>query len=211
MFGGVKKSVFYAGFICALTVCALLSSCAPKPFVDTVNYKGEDYYFVNFPQTLFYCFYNANEYYEEDVTYPVESDAFHMVQVGGDLYCTKADLPAAESYYSDDANYAWSVTVETDDIEKTYPLQITDEELKYVYGIENTKTDVTLFVDEIEAFGTLMKTSNDGIVKGVTELAFYDGDWYWRSERIDENAEKDGTWPEYVYKLPKSLSDKIYI
>lgn len=47
------------------------------------------------------------------------------------------------------------------------------------------------------------------MVSGVTELAYYDGSWYWRSEIIDENREKDGTWPEYIHKLPDSLSNKI--
>lgn len=83
------------------------------------------------------------------------------------------------------------------------------EELICLYEIEEQDKDPAIFFEEIEDFAKLTKTSKDGIVSGVTELAYYDGSWYWRSEIIDESREKDGTWPEYVQKLPDSLSTKI--
>ena len=55
----------------------------------------------------------------------------------------------------------------------------------------------------------LKKTSVDGFICGSTSLAFYEDAWYWRSEIIDENQEKDGTWPEYVYPMPESFQEKV--
>ena len=58
-------------------------------------------------------------------------------------------------------------------------------------------------------FGSIAKISKDSVVRGTLSIAKYDGNWYWKSEVIDESREKDGTWPEYVQPLPESLNEKI--
>ena len=81
--------------------------------------------------------------------------------------------------------------------------------MAFFNSVENLPKEKAIFFEEIEEFATLTKTSKDGMVSGLTELAYYEGSWYWRSEIIDESREKDGTWPEYVQELPESLSEKI--
>ena len=112
------------------------------------------------------------------------------------------------AYYEDDANYTWSIEVDSVDMEEvtTYPLTISAEDLAYIYNLENAEKEVTLSFDDIEIFGTLKKTSADGFIYGSISLAFYEDAWYWRSEIIDENTEG---WPEYVYKLPDALNTQI--
>ena len=103
------------------------------------------------------------------------------------------------------------VTISGEDVEdeRTYPITITEEELSYIYSMEDMEKKKSIFYDEIEIFGSLSKISKDGIIIGITETAYCDGSWYWRSEVIDESREKYGTWAEYVQKLPDSLNEKI--
>ena len=63
--------------------------------------------------------------------------------------------------------------------------------------------------EEFDTFGSLIKISKDGVVRGTLSIAEFDGDWYWKSEIIDESRENDGMWPEYIQLLPESLSKKI--
>ena len=72
--------------------------------------------------------------------------------------------------------------------------------------MEDMKKETTLFFEDIELFGTLVKTHKDGLIAARTSLAFHDGSWYWRSETIDDSVEG---WPEYVVKLPDSLAEQI--
>lgn len=177
---------------------------------DVMKYDGDKYLPIEYNQDIFaYYYIGDSEYGEEGEVSPVEGSKFDMVQCEGDLYCLKDEQEAAQSYYSSDENFIWSVAVDTEDDIVTCPLEVTEEEMGAVYGIENQEKDQAIFFDEIEAFATLTKTSKDGIVSGVTELAYYEGNWYWRSEIIDESREKDGDWPEYVYAIPETLSQKI--
>lgn len=178
---------------------------------DIIKYEGEKYSPVEFGRDIFmyYCNESGEEYPEEGEIYRVNGSAYDMILCEGDVYCVKDQVEEAISYYADDANYTWSVVIDSDDTTTEYPIDVTADEMAYLNSIENQPQEVAIFFEEIEKFATLTKTSKDGIISGVTELAYYDGSWYWRSEIIDESREKDGTWPEYVHKLPETLSEKI--
>lgn len=174
---------------------------------DAIEYEGNMYEPVAFNADIFYYCYNGDEYFEEDIKYPITGADWKMVYDSGDLFCISDRADEANAYYTDDDNYDWFVTISEKDSEKemTYPIEVSGEELSYIYGMEDMDREKPLFFDEIEAFATLKKVSRDGMVQGRTELAYSRGDWYWRSEIIDESKERDGTWPEYVQKLPDSL------
>lgn len=178
---------------------------------DTLKYDGDKYVPVQFSQDIFTYFYNGDEYFEEDKSYPINGAEWKLLYNSGDLFCIKDKSAEASAYYCSDENYDWFVTISGADVEDetTYPLIITEEELSYIYGVEDMEKEKAIFFEEIEKFGSLSKVSKDGIVVGITELAYYDGSWYWRSEIIDESREKDDSWPEYVQKLPDSLSKRI--
>ncbi|MDO4744994.1 MAG: hypothetical protein Q4B18_00400 [Bacillota bacterium] len=181
-----------------------------RPAGDIVTYNDETYDLIYYNQDIFtYYYIGDSEYGEEGEVSPVEGSKFDMVQCEGDLYCIEDESCEAEAYYKDDANYEWSLSVDGEDEVIVYPIDITSEALEYLYDIEEQDRDTAIYFDEIETFATLTKTSKDGLVEGVTELAYYEGSWYWRSEIIDESHEKDGDWPEYVYKLPDRMLEEI--
>jgi len=75
--------------------------------------------------------------------------------------------------------------------------------------VEEQERELAVFFEEFEKLGSVFKISKDGVVRGTISIGKYEGQWYWRSEVIDESREKDGTWPEYVQALPETLSSKI--
>ena len=75
--------------------------------------------------------------------------------------------------------------------------------------LEEMERTTSLFWEEFESQGSLIKISKDGIVRGTISIIKFDGCWYWKSEVIDESREKDGDWPEYVQPLPKTFNNKI--
>lgn len=178
---------------------------------DTLKYDGDKYVPIQFSQDIFTYFYNGDEYFEEDKSYPIEGAQWEMLYNSGDLFCIKDKSESVNSYYADDANYEWFVTISDVNMEDetTYPITVTEDEIAYLNTVEDMPQETAIFFEQIEIMATLSKVSKDGIVKGATELAYYEGCWYWRSEIIDESREKDGTWPEYVYKLPESLTENI--
>lgn len=176
---------------------------------DVIKYEGDKYVPVEFGQDIFMYYCNEEEYSEEGEIQKVSGGNYNMITCEGDLYCMKKEAEDASGYYADDANYDWYAVIDEDDETIEYPISVTADEMAYLNSIEGQPREKAIFFEEIEKFATLTKTSKDGMVRGVTELAYYDGSWYWRSEIIDESREKDGTWPEYVYELPKTLSDKI--
>lgn len=178
---------------------------------DLLQYEGKAYEPVTFNQDIFGVTLGVEGVFETDVTYPIEGAQFDMVHNNGDLYVTEGQAGEAANYYQDDANYDWEVSIFAEDEEEdpVSPIQITSEELEYIYGMEDQEKDQAIYFDEIQQQATLIKTSKDGIARGSIELALYDDRWYWRTEVIDDTQEKDGTWPEYIYPMPESFQNKI--
>ena len=203
-----KSLVVGCGLILLLTGCNQQAADS----TDIVNYEGTDYAFVEYPANIFYYDYNGNSsdnFVEVDGIYPIASPQWDMIWNGGDLYCDKNAVEEASSYYANDDNYDWYVVIDTADEELSYPVNIMDEELDAIYSLEDMEKDKSVFWEEFEAQGSLVKISKDGIVRGTLSIAKCDGSWYWKSELIDESREEDGTWPEYVQPLPESLDSKI--
>lgn len=209
----IRRKTLYK--LSVLVIFVLFLMGCDKQIVNTsdiVEYEGEDYVFLEYPANVFYYDYNGNSndnFEEVDGIYPVESPKWDMIWNGGDLYCVKACVDEASSYYADDNNYDWYVVLDTEDEEISCPVNITDEELNVIYGLEEMKKDVSVFWEEFEAQGSLVKISKDGMVRGTLSIAKYDGKWYWKSELVDESREEDGTWPEYVQLLPETFNGKI--
>lgn len=207
----IKKGVKIALRIICLGIIIWAVRYGGLSFQDegVIKYEGDKYVPVEFGQDIYMYYCNEEEPSEEGAIQKVSGGDYDMILCEGDIYCMKKEAEQASGYYADDANYDWFAVIDAEDDTIEYPISVTADEMAYLNSIESQPRETAIFFDEIETFATLNKTSKDGIISGVTELAYYEGNWYWRSEIIDESREKDGTWPEYVYALPKSLSDKI--
>ena len=205
-------------YICILMIAVLLlAGCGDRgtTSADTVKYDGQKYVSVEYPANVFYYDYNGSSHdnFEEvDGIYPIDSTNWDMIWNGGDLYCIKKHKDDANSYYASDDNYNWYVSFDSEDYDEeeiSCPIEVTSEEAGALCGIEEQEKDLAVFFEEFEKLGSIYKISKDGIVRGTISIGKYDGQWYWRSETIDESREEDGTWPEYIQALPKSLDGKI--
>lgn len=208
----LKKTVLY--MVSLLLSGMLLAGCVKQSInnQDTVSYEGVEYAFLDYPSNIFYYDYNGNDsdkFEEVDGIYPIESAQWNMIWNGGDLYCDKSLVEEAANYYASDENYDWYIVIDTEDEESSHSINITNEELDVIYGLEEMKKNKSVFWEEFESQGSLVKISKDGMVRGTLSVAKCDGNWYWKSEIIDESREEDGTWPEYVQPLPESLNNKI--
>ena len=179
-----------------------------EAWADTLNFNGKTYRYLQFPGDIFNYDLRESVNYEEDTVLPIPHETWDLVYREGDLFVEESQWDAAVADYADDANYTWSIWMEASETEEgeVKPVTVTDEDLTYIYTMEDRKGDTTLFFDDIQQFGMLTKTHKDGLIAASTSLARYEGVWYWRSETIDETAEG---WPEYVVKLPDSITAQI--
>ena len=203
-------------FMLMLTL-VLLAGCGIRAHSsgDTIHYEGKEYAIIEYPANIFTYDYNGNSHYDiekVDGIYPIDSPNWDMVWNDGTLYCDKKYASKANAFYANDENYVWYLLIDYDVEDNegySVDIELTTDELEYVYNIDAKEKDLALFFDELEKTASIFKISNDGVVRGTLSVGKYKGKWYWRSEIIDESRESDGTWPEYVQPLPKSLSDKI--
>jgi len=204
--------------ICILIISLiLLAGCGNQATSSEgiVEYEGKKYVSLEYPANVFYYDYNGNnndDFEEVDGMYPIDSPNWDMIWNGGDLYCIKKHIEDANSYYADDSNYDWYVSIDTEDYDKEESpasIEVTGEEAGALCNIEDEEKDLAVFFEDFEKLGSIFKISKDSVVRGTISIGKYNGQWYWRSETIDESREKDGTWPEYIQPLPKSLDSKI--
>lgn len=206
----LKKIAAYFAAVVIVVLIAAMVFMFTTPDNDTVKYEGEKYAILQYPMDIFY--YDLAEGvdgYEEDETVPLKGSLWPMVYNNGDVFCDEDDIYDANAYYNNHENYVWYVVIETEDAEETYPIKISMEDFEYIYRMEDMDKETAIFFEEIETQGSLIKTSKDGFLDGRTGLAQYEGNWYWRTEIIDESREKDGTWPEYVIPLPDTVNTEI--
>ena len=187
----------------------VVAAVVTTPDPDTVKHEGEKYSFLGYPADIFMYDLAEGVECEEDETVPLDGSQWRMVYNNCDVYCHTDDFDDANAYYNNHENYVWYVTIEDGDKEFTYPLEISMEDFEYIYRMEDMDRETSIFFDEIETQGSLIKISKDGFIEGRTGLAEYQGQWYWRTETIDENRERDGEWPEYMIPLPETVSDQI--
>ncbi len=204
------------GIFVLLTMVMLLEGCSDQisSSVDSVRYEGANYLPLEYPVNVFYYHYNGNnhDHFEDvDGIYSIDSPYWKMIWNGGDLYCIDNCVDEANSYYANDDNYNWYVLIDNEEYDDpdAWDIELTSGELKGIYSVESQEKDLAVFFDELEKLGSLNKISEDGVVRGTISIGKYDGRWYWRSEIIDDSREDDGTWPEYVIPLPKSVDQKI--
>ena len=200
-------SVFTAIAAVFISVAIVLTITTPDP--DTVKYEGEKYSVLSYPADIFMYDLAEGVECEEDETVTLDGSQWRMVYNNCDVYCHTDDIDDANAYYNNHENYDWFVNIEYEDSEKMYQITPSMEDFEYIYRMEDMDKDTSIFFDEIETQGSLIKVSKDGFIEGRTGLAEYDGKWYWRTETIDENRERDGEWPEYVIPLPDAVSDEI--
>lgn len=193
---------------CMLIMSVFFTGCSSQ---DTLEYEGEKYVLLEYPASVFYYDYQYDDSGEFEVEgiYPFKGTQWDMVWVEGDVYCIKDQAKEAAAYYGNDANYEWFVVIDEEDEEVTYPLRLTTEEIESLYAIEEAERDNSIFFEEIETFGSIIKVSKDGFIKAGIGLAQYDGSWYWRTETINEDKEQDGAWAEYICELPETVIEKI--
>lgn len=177
-------------------------------FNSQIEYNGKTYIYLETPLDIFYYDLTECEEHEEDDYVLIAHDKWELVYHNTDLYILSEQASQAIAYYADDKNYTWSVVVEDTDSEESFNIAVSlsDEDIAYIYNMDEAKRNNTLLFEDIEIFATLIKTSNDSLIEGRTSLAYNAGNWYWRSEIIDDST--DG-WPEYVVPLTKSLSQQI--
>lgn len=202
----MKKIAIISFLLLIIVVAAVVTT----PDTDVVKYEGEKYSILGYPADIFmYDLAQGADNYEEDETVPLDGSQWRMVYNNCDVYCHTDDFDDANAYYNNHENYVWYVTIEDGDKEFTYPLEISMEDFEYIYRMEDMDKETAIFFDEIETQGSLIKISKDGFIEGRTGLAEYQGQWYWRTETIDENRERNGEWPEYMIPLPETVTDQI--
>ena len=177
---------------------------------DTLQYEGETYKYLQFPGNIFYYGLWGSVECEEDETVPVPHDRWKLVYREGDLFVAQSQWDAAVADYGNDENYTWSVLIYDPETDEPYtvPITVKSEDLAFLYGMEDMKKDTTLFFDDIQLFGSLVKLHEDGLISARVTLAYAEGTWYWRSETIDDSVEG---WPEYVVKLPDNMTRQIIV
>jgi len=171
---------------------------------SNIEYNGKKYIYLEFNNDIFYYDLRESINYEEDKIVPIPHNKWDFAYLNGDIYILDSQAEDAIAYYKDDKNYKWSVAIDEDSY--TVPLSLSSEDIDYIYSMDSMKKETTLLFDDIEKFASLVKVSDDGLISASASLAFFENGWYWRSETIDESVEG---WPEYVVKLPDSISKQI--
>lgn len=159
------------------------------------------------PEIFYYDLAKGGEF-EEDNIYILKNPQWDLLWYNGDAFVPADAHAEACAYYASDENFRWEAAVDDADMEDmtVYPLEVTGEEIAFMGKMEDNLGKETLLFDDIQKFATLSKVSKDGLIQATIQLAYYEGFWYWRSERIDEKQEH---WPEFVHKLPETLNQKI--
>lgn len=176
--------------------------------IDKLTYEGKEYALIEYNSDIFNYDLTMGGDYEEDEIHAIKHDKWDIIYYNGDLFALKSDLEEVNAYYRDDKNYNWWVRVEDINLETQYTRKLSPaaEEIEYLYAMDEMERDETIFFEEINQFATFAKTSKDGLITATIELVWHNNYWYWRSEIIDESREG---WPEYIFKLPESLNERI--
>ena len=194
-------------FIVLNTVIAVLSIILmiinKEPNLDTVKYKDKTYYLLEYNQDVFTYNFYYNDYLEEELVQPIEHDKWDIVYLNGDLFLPKNEVKKATEYYSDDKNYDWFIIIEKDDTETIIPLTITEEELEYIYDLDNKERKETTVFDDIEMFADITKISKDKTIFALISLARVNHTWYWKTEIMTDDDR------EYIIEVPETLNSKL--
>jgi len=170
---------------------------------DIVKYNGKTYQLLEYNMDIFTYNYNSNEYYEEDIIKPIKNNKWDMVYFNGDLFVIESEVDKVTKYYQNEKNYEWFIVYEENDKEIKIPINITKDDLKYFYNIENINKKEAIKFEDIKQFLDIVKISNDGLVMGLTNLVQFNDMVYWKTEIMNEEDK------EYIIELSNSLTKKI--
>lgn len=202
----VKKIGILSIILCILSIILIFVLKAENNLTDSISYKGKKYICLEYNMDIFTYNFNSNDYYEEDIIHPILHDKWDMVYFNGDLFIEEESIKAAKVYYSNDKNYEWFIVFDENDSQITIPIELTEEEIKYIYNMDNMKKTETMTFEEIKMFANITKISKDKKVFSLISLANYKGSWYWKTEIMTDDKAID---EEYIIKLPESLNNKI--
>lgn len=202
----VKKIGILSIILCILSIILIFILKAENNLTDSISYRGKKYICLEYNMDIFTYNFNSNDYYEEDIIHPILHDKWDMVYFNGDLFIEEESIKAAKVYYSNDKNYEWFIVFDENDSQITIPIELTEEEIKYIYNMDNMKKTETMTFEEIKMFADITKISKDKKVFSLISLANYKGSWYWKTEIMTDDKAID---EEYIIKLPESLNNKI--
>lgn len=178
-------------------------------YSDALQYQGKTYVNLEYPMNIFTYYFYTDQYFEEDIIYPIPHERWDMISFGGDLFVYEAQLEEAIAYYADDENYDWFVVFDEEDTERSCSLSLTTEELNYLYemdAMDFTLTE-TMSFDDIIQFASIQKRSKDHTVYALISLAYCRDSWYWKTEIMEDDPESN---KEYMVILPDSLNEKLF-
>jgi len=171
-------------------------------------YNGTKYFLVDYPSDIFRYELTFKDETKENKIYPINYDRWDLVHYNGRLFVSELTVEEVSIYYDNYKNYDWKVRVRRASSDQQYelPLSLDESELQILHNMQQMAHEDKIFSDQVDTFATLMKLSKDGFICGEIELVWYNENWYWRSGVIDEGTQGS---PEYIYKLPSTLTEKI--
>lgn len=200
----ITSKITFVVLIALIAIISIVLMLINKePNLDTVKYKNKTYYLLEYNQDVFTYNFYYNDYLEEELVQPIEHDKWDIVYLNGDLFLPKNEVKKATEYYSDDKNYDWFIIIEKDDTETIIPLTITEEELEYIYDLDNKERKETMVFDDIEMFADITKISKDKTIFALISLARVNHTWYWKTEIMTDDDR------EYIIEVPETLNSKL--
>lgn len=202
----LKKIIFCVTLSLIIIGAVIIIKNKNTKFKDIIKYEGNNYVLLEYNLDVFtYNFNNnANNYYEDDIIYPVQHNKWNVIYFNGDIFILDKQVELATKYYSNDKNYKWFITYEENDNVIKIPVSISSKELDYIYNIENVKHRELTTFEQIDKFVDIVKISDDNFIEALINIVQCDDFWYWKTEIMNENDE------EYIVPLPQSLNKKIF-
>jgi hypothetical protein len=193
--------ILFIVFCLALFIA--FSSSNKYDFEDVIKYKGKTYGLLEYNGDIFTYNYNGKEYLEEEKIHVIKHDKWKVIYLDGDLFILDKQVNEGTKYYSNDDNYEWFIVFDIEDNELKKGISINEKELDSLYNLDNEKREKTIVFDDIEMFADVLKVSKDGFVQGITTIAMVDGNWYYKTEVMEDETR------EYVIPILDSLNQKI--
>ncbi len=172
---------------------------------DSREYEGETYVRVQYPDDIF----TYNFVYDIPICEVYTATIGDCtVLMADEQYVKEEELDKFKNYLANHYIYDWSATITNAETEETRTVHTLNliEDLEALHTLGEGEPDRTIFFEDITSYAFLKKDLIRGLVSAEIELVWIDDTWYWRSGEIDESAEG---WPEYIYKIPDSVSALI--
>ena len=170
-------------------ILGLLSGIIFNKEIEILEYKGNNYVYLEPNNDSFIYYYNSNANLEVDVIYDVSNDKWNFIYLNGDLFVLEKQYSNAIKFYNKVEEYEWKFILDSDDEELEKVIKLNKKEIEYLSNIEDKKRDISISFDEIENMGSIRKISNDNVFVGSISLAQYKSEWYFRTEVMNGDKE----------------------